>query len=582
MARPKWRASDVRLALVGVFFVLVWLAVGFRLVEVQALSADEYADRGFDQRVRQEQLPAVRGSILDRDLGAIAATVDALVVIADPTLVADDVATAKLLAPMVAKSEEELAEAFASDIRYFRIERGLSGVDADEVREFVRANEIDGIFFATEPKRIYPFGSLASQLVGFVGGDDGGGLEGLEYRFDEQLAGVPGQQIIERDPYGNPIPQGDHVVDPAVHGSDLVLTIDSQIQFAAEQTLAQALIDTRAISGSVVVLDVKTGAVLAMANAPTFDPNDRRFAQDGIYRNGAVANVYEPGSTLKVVTVAGAIEEGLVEPSTVFEVPPEYIIPLDPDPKIYRDVGHDDTVMMTVGEIVAQSSNVGTILIQGLLGNRAHHDYLSAFGLGANTGQFPTESPGSLQDASDWCRSTCGPSTAIGYRVGVTPLQMAGVFATIANDGVWMEPHVVDSILHRDFSVERYAPVSRPVLSAATAKIMQRLLMGAVVGEQGTGWRAAVDGYTVGGKTGTTEKYLPDEAAYSETDRIASFIGMAPISDPRLVVAVVLDSPHGEDEHGDDLKFGGVSAAPVFADVMQAALHDLGVPPDAP
>ena len=582
VARPKWRVPDVRLVMVGAFFVLVWLGIGFRLVDVQALNAEQYADRGFDQRVRQELLPAVRGSILDRDYNAIATTVDALVVLADPTLIVDDVATAQLLAPMVDKDATELAEAFATDRRYYVIERGLTGVAADEIRGFVRANEIAGVFFATQPKRVYPFGSLASQLVGFVGEDPARGLEGLEYRYEEALAGAAGQQIIERDPFGNPIPQGQYVVTPPVHGSDLVLTIDSQIQFAAEQALTEALLETGARSGSVVVLDVHTGAVLAMANAPTFNANDRRGAQTWIFRNGAVGNVYEPGSTLKVVTVAGAIEEGIVEPSTVFEVPPEYVIPLESEPKIYRDVGHDDVQAMTVGDIVAQSSNVGTILIQALLGNEQHHEYLSAFGLGDSTGEFPAESAGSLQDASDWCASTCGPSTAIGYRVGVTPLQMAGVFAAIANDGVWMEPHVVEAVVHADLTVDAYEPISRPVLSEATAKIMQRLLMGVVISEEGTGWRAAVDGYTVGGKTGTTEKYLPEEGVYSETDRIASFIGMAPISDPRIVVAVVLDSPHGEDENGDDLKFGGVSAAPVFAAVAEAALHDLGVPPDAP
>jgi cell division protein FtsI (penicillin-binding protein 3) len=582
MARPQWRVGDVRLALIGFVFVLIWVGIGFRLVDVQALNADAYAERGFDQRVRREALPSIRGSVLDREYNAIATTVDALVVLADPTLVTDDAEAARLLAPMVDKPEEDLAEAFASDGRYYVVQRGLTGTDADEVREFVRANEIEGIFFATEPKRIYPFGALASQLVGFVRVDDGTGLEGLEYRYDELLGGEPGQQIIERDPYGNPIPQGQYIVDPPLHGSDLVLTVDSEIQFAAEEALTDALVDTGATSGTVVVLDVETGGVLAMANAPSFDPNDRRFVESSVFRNGAVGAVYEPGSTLKVVTIAAAIEEGIVEPSTVFDVPAEYVIPLEPEPKVYEDVGHDETEEMSVGEIVARSSNVGTIIIQALLGNELHHQYLSAFGLGRATGEFPAESAGSLEDASDWCASTCGPSTAIGYRVGVTPLQMASVFAAIANDGVWMQPHVVDAIVHPDLTVDEYEPVSRPVVSAETAKIMQRLLMGVVVSDNGTGWRAAVDGYTVGGKTGTTEKYLPDEGAYSETDRIASFIGMAPITDPRIVVAVVLDSPSGEDEDGADLKFGGVSAAPVFAAVTQAALHDLGVPPDAP
>jgi cell division protein FtsI (penicillin-binding protein 3) len=572
----------VRLVLVGAFFVFVWVGIGFRLVDVQALNAEQYADRGLDQRVRQEALPAVRGSIVDREYNAIATTVDAYLVTADPTLVVEDERSAQLLAPVVGKTEAELVEAFASDRRYYVLTRGLTRDEADAVRRYVRANEIDGIFLPTEPKRFYPFGPLASQLVGFLQFDTGRGIEGLEYRYDEVLAGEPGSQLIERDPYGNPIPQGVYVVDPPVHGADLELTIDSQIQFTAEAALTQALLDTGAISGSVVVLDVGTGGVLAMANAPTFDPSDRRLGQDLLYRNGAVANVYEPGSTLKVVTVAAAIEEGLVEPSTQLEVPPEYVIPLDLEPKIYGDVDRDTTETMTVADIVARSSNVGTIIIQELLGNEAHHAYLSEFGLGTATGEFPAEAPGSLEDARDWCASTCGPSTAIGYRVGVTPLQMAAVFATIANDGVWVEPHVVAAIHHADGTVDTHEPATRPVLSEDTARIMQLLLMGVVISDRGTGWRAAVDGYTVGGKTGTTEKYLPEEGVYSETDRIASFIGMAPISDPRIVVAVVLDSPDGEDEDGADLAFGGVSAAPVFAEIVQAALNDLGVPPDAP
>jgi cell division protein FtsI (penicillin-binding protein 3) len=218
-----------------------------------------------------------------------------------------------------------------------------------------------------------------------------------------------------------------------------------------------------------------------------------------------------------------------------------------------------------------------------MVGNERHYQYLKAFGLGQKaSGDIPGESAGSVEDVHDWCETTCGPSTAIGYRVGVTPLQMAGVFAAIANDGVWVEPHIVDEVIHPDLTREPYEPATRPVLSERTALTMQRLLQGVVEGERGTGWRAAIDGYTVGGKTGTTEKYLPDEARYSAEDRIASFIGLAPVSDPRIVVVVVLDSPHGEDGDGNDLHFGGVSAAPLFATVAEAALHNLGVPPDAP
>jgi cell division protein FtsI (penicillin-binding protein 3) len=573
---------DVRLTLVGVVLVMAWVGIGVRLVDVQALSAEQYAARGIDQRVRRETLPAMRGTIFDRDHVQLATSVDALTVIADPEMIDDDAATAELLAPIVGQSAAALEEMFSQDDRYAEVAGGFEGPDADGIRAFVQANDLEGIFLRSQPKRVYPAGSLAAQVIGFVG-TEGFGLAGLEYQYEEALAGTPGLQIVERDPFGNTIPQGEYVVDPAEHGADLVLTIDKDIQFATENALEESMLANGAQAGSVIVLEAATGDILAMANVPGFDPNDLRGVGDEMIRNRAVSDVYEPGSTLKVVTVAAALEEGLVEASTRIEVPAEYVIELEADDKVYTDVGRRRTEELSVAEIVARSSNIGTILIQGMLGNDTHHRYLAAFGLGRQAArQFPGEAAGSLEDARNWCETTCGPSTAIGYRVAVTPLQMAGVFAAIANDGVWVEPHIVNEVIHPDLSREAYQPRTRPVLSEQTALTMQRLLQGVVEGPRGTGRRAAVAGYTVGGKTGTTEKYLPEEGVYSEEDRIASFIGIAPASDPRIVVAVVLDSPSGEDEAGNDLHFGGVSAAPVFAAVAEAALHSLGVPPDAP
>ena len=411
-------------------------------------------------------------------------------------------------------------------------------------------------------------------MVGFVRDDDMEGLEGLELKYNDALAGVPGQQDLERDPYGNPIPQGVFIVDPARPGADLITTIDREIEFAVQQILERALAETNAISGTVVVLDVGTGEVLAMATAPSFDPNHFSQADPATFRNRAVADVYEPGSTLKVVTIAAGLEEGVISARTTLRVPRK----LEIGDKEYTDVGNRKNEIMTVAEIVAQSSNIGTILIQDLVGNQRHHQYLSAFGLGqVASGDLPAEAAGRLEHFSDWCDTTCGPSTAIGYRVDVTPLQMASVFAAIANDGVWVEPHVVREIISPDGSRERYEPTERPVVSESTARSIRRMLERVVV--SGTGSRAAAKSYTVGGKTGTTEKFVPGEG-YSEEDRIASFIGIAPIDDPRIVVAVVLDSPRGETEDGSDMRFGGVSAAPIFAEVAEAALHRLGVPPN--
>ncbi len=436
-------------------------------------------------------------------------------------------------------------------------------------------HDIAGFELRDEDKRVYTAGPLAAQVIGFVRNDDGVGLEGAEYQFDDVLSGTPGVQIVERDPYGNPIPTGEFLIQPAVRGSDLVLTIDRGIQFEAERYLADTIELTDAVGGTVVAIDPATGEILAMATYPGFDPNDRSSYDVELFRNRAVSDVYEPGSTLKVVTVAAALEEDIVDPDQVLRLPARLAI----HDKTYTDEGRRKKTRMTVTEIVEQSSNIGTILIQGAVGNKRHHAYLQAFGLGAPaSGEFPGEAAGSLRPAHEWCDTTCGPATAIGYRVGVTPLQMASVFAAIANDGVWVEPHIVKEIIHSDGTSETYEPVVRPVLSKETAALMRDMLQGVV--DNGTGSLAAVEGYTVGGKTGTTEKFIPD-VGYSKDARIASFIGMAPIESPEIVIAVVLDSPSGELADGTELKFGGVSAAPLFARIASAALHQLGVEPDA-
>lgn len=582
MARPEWRVPDVRLALVGALIVLAWVGIGFRLVDVQAFHADEYAEQGLDQRIKHEELPAVRGTIFDRDGIELAVTMESVTVVADPTLVGDPVLAARALAPVVGLSEAELESRLSADSRFVYLARRLEPEEAARVEQAVDEASITGIFFREEPKRVYPAGSLASQVVGFVRDDDQEGIEGLEYEYDDLLHGEPGSQIVERDPYRNPIPQGQYVVEPPVHGDDVVLTVDREIQHAVEEALAAAVERTHARAGSVVVLDVATGEILAMASAPTFDPNRRGSADPTTFRNRAVSDMYEPGSTLKMVTIAAALEEGIVASGSELVLPSRYVIPLEPDPKVYTDVGRRSEEVMTVAEIVARSSNIGTIKIQEMLGNAAHYRYLSAFGLGRESaGDLPGEAPGLLRPVEEWCDTTCGPSTAIGYRVDVTLLQMAAVFATIGNDGVWVQPHVVKEIVGADGTRTTVEPVRRPVLSRHTAVTMQQLLRGVVESKRGTGKRAAVAGYSVGGKTGTTEKYLPELGAYSDEDRVASFIGIAPISSPRIAVAVMLDTPSGEDAEGSDLRFGGVSAAPVFAEVVEAALHRLGVAPDA-
>jgi len=562
MEQEPRRRLNARLVSVGVLLVLAWTLIGYRLTVVQGARADEFAARGREQRVQSETLAADRGTIFDRDGRELAVTVEGVTVYANPHEVSDPESLASLLAPLVGRNPTDLAQDLASDAAFVYVARQLDPESAEPIR---RAG-LAGIYFLSEPRRVYPTGALAAHIVGFVSDGDNAGLEGIELFYDTELAGIPGALLVERDPQGRVIPQGEYLVEHPEQGSDLVLTIKSEIQYSATQALAAALERTGAVSGSVVVIDPESGEVLAMVNLPSFDPNDRDGTPLDALRNRAVTDVFEPGSTQKLVTIAGALESDIVAPNTSFEIPDRIEI-LD---TVFKDVTvHPDR--LTVTEIVTHSSNLGTILVGDQLGIRSLYTYMYSFGQGRASGiDFPGEAGGVLRPPEDWCLTTCLAGTSIGYHVSVTPLQMAMVYAVVANDGMWAQPHLVKEIVDGEGNRQATLPLARRVISAETAAQMRIMLEAVVV--RGTGTAAAVSGYRVGGKTGTTQKYLTDLQEYSEEEVVASFIGMAPIDDPQIVVAVVLDSPQ-------EYASGGRGAAPAFAEIMLAALHQVGVTP---
>lgn len=553
---------NARVVAVGVLLVLAWTLIGYRLSVVQGARAEEFAARGLEQRLQSETLAADRGTIFDRDGRELAVTVEGVTVYANPLEIAEPESVASLLAPLVSRNPTDLAQALSSDAAFVYVARQLDPESAEPIREA----GLTGIYFLSEPRRVYPARELAAHVVGFVSDGDNAGIEGIELFYDSDLAGTPGALLVERDPYGRVIPQGEYTVEPAEQGSDLVLTIKSEIQYAATRALSTALERTGATSGSVVVIDPESGEILAMANLPSFDPNDRPGTPPDALRNRAVTDVFEPGSTQKLVTIAGALESDIVAPTTWFEIPDRIEI-LD---TVFKDATvHPD--QLTVTEIVTYSSNLGTILVGDLLGIRSLYTYMYSFGQGRPSGlDFPGEADGVLRPPDEWCITTCLAGTSIGYHVAVTPLQMAMVYAIVANDGMWVQPHLVKEIVDGDGDRQPATPLARRVISPETAAQM-RIMLEAVV-ERGTGSGAVVPGYRVGGKTGTTEKYLTDVQAYSEEEVVASFIGMAPIDDPKVVIAVVLDSPQ-------EYASGGRGAAPVFSEVMLAALHQIGVAP---
>jgi cell division protein FtsI/penicillin-binding protein 2 len=571
------------MAIIVVVVIAAWLGMGYRLFEIQVVRADELAEKGLSQRLVTQEMPPQRGKIYDRNGNLLAMTVEAKSLFAVPDQVTEPLWVAQQIGGLLGVDTDSLYDKLTSDKQFVFIKRQVDGVLAQRVLDL----DMPGVFAQPEPTRVYPAGTVASHVTGFVN-IDGDGQEGLELVYDEELRGTPGYAEYERDRAGRVIPQGYTNIVPAIPGMDLVTSIDLPLQYQAQESCLDAVDRTGAQSCWAVVLSVETGEVLAMVGAPAFDPDTRQKvdprcddAEDPVacrsFSNFVVRGIYEPGSTQKMITVAAALEEGEVGVGTVLnDVDDEYELlegacdSGDDDVYgCYRDFDKHDTMDMTVADVFTRSSNVGTIRVAEQLGEPKMIDYIEAFGLGSLTGiDYTAEAEGILRfDAG--CQ-TCLASSAIGYSVAATPLQMAAAYAAIGNDGIWTTPHIVKTKVDAEGETEVAGTETRAVVSPGTALLMRELLASVI--EDGTGRNAAVEGYRVGGKTGTANK-LGDDGRYTDETR-ASFVGMAPINDPEVVVAVVVDAPEYE------YRTGGLAAAPVFAEIMEQALHRLGVSPD--
>ena len=564
--------GKLRLVVLGSFLAIAWLGMGYRLVQVQVVQAAELRERGLEQRLVERPLPADRGRIYDRNGDLLAMAVDGETIYAVPGLVTEPVYVAQQVGGLLGVDADALLERLESDRDFVYVKRQ---VDLDLAAQ-VRQMELAGIFFEPETTRVYPAGPVAAHPVGFVD-IDGKGLEGLELQYNTVLSGIPGSQLFEKAPNGTPIPQGRREEVPAVPGSDLVTTIDLPLQYSTQDACVSALERTGAKGCWAVVLEVETGNVLAMAGAPVFDPVARSTPDGGSFSNAVVREPYEPGSIQKLISVSAAIEEGVVDVDSVFGAVADEI-ELRPDAcqsdtdqvyGCYADFEEHETHDMTVREIFTASSNVGIIRIAQKLPEGMLVDYISRFGLTDPTGiDYAAETSGLLNMPAG-C-SICPLSAAIGYSIAASPLQMAAAYAAVGNDGTWIQPRLVSSTIDVDGPHDTSEQTTRQVVSPETARIMRELLAGVV--ESGTGGRAGVDGYRVGGKTGTADK-LGEDGTYTDITR-ASFVGLAPIDDPKLVVAVMVDEPAWE------FRTGGQAAAPVFAEIMEQGLHRLGVTPD--
>jgi cell division protein FtsI (penicillin-binding protein 3) len=549
------------------FLFLLSLFAG-RLIELQVVRSDQLAAAGLGQRVSTIVIPADRGEITDSAGRPLAETVEVRDITADQTMVADPARTAAVLAPILQLDAAALQESLTGTKRYVVVAKAMPPQRWRAIQDWRadRDNDrtvLNGIFSETRTTREYPNGPLAANILGFLN-SDGQGAAGLEYGLEPELAGQPGKKQVEYA--GGSIMPGSEVrqEDP-VSGTGVRLTIDADLQWVAQNALAKRVEDAGADWGAAIALEVGTGRILAMATAPTFDPNRPNDSRDVDWQNRPVTNAFEPGSTMKVATMAAIVEEGAATPTTMFTIPPN----LPYEDHVFQDHTPHGRIERTLAGVLAESSNIGTILAAQKIGPDKLAEYLQRFGVGRSTGlQFPGETSGSLPPRESWSGLTF-PTLAFGQGMSLSALQIADVFATLANGGVKVDPKLIDAYVLPSGQVQATpASGTEQVVSATTARTVMDM-MERVVSADGTAPGAAIPGYRVAGKTGTAQR--ADSSCGCYRGYTASFVGVAPADAPRVVVGVWLDNPRG-------IHYGGVLGGPVFTEVTEAALAKLAVP----
>lgn len=558
--RPSTKVADRRIRILLVVFAAVFGVTLARAAWLQTVAASSLAAKGASQQHEELTVPAGRGTILDRSGVPLAIGEQATTVYANPR---------EIVSPRrVADAAAQALGVDASALYPLLTDRSKAFVYVARQADPQKAAALEkrhlaGLGFYPEERRFYPFGPVASQLIGFAGVDNHG-LAGMELERDHTLSGRPGQETVIKDPFGRIVDVLNSQSERDGHA--VFLTIDHTIQAEAENVLRTAVAQWHAKRATAIVLDPHTGAVLAMATAPGFDANSFSSTSPDLQRNSPVTDVYEPGSTFKLVTVAAALSEHLVSATTPFTLP----YSLQVGGKWIHDAERRGTQTMTVGEILARSSNVGAVtLATQKVGATRLASWIWRFGYGRDTGiDFPGESPGIVLPRSKWYGSAVA-TIPIGQGIAVTPIQVAAAYAAVANHGVWLTPHLVDHVIGES----RPKVEHRRVVSPAIAQQLMAMLVNVVA--EGTGTLAHVPGYSVAGKTGTAAKPDPRTGGYSTSKYVASFVGIVPATAPRFVILVTVDEPQGA-------IFGGTVAAPVFQEIARFALQYLEVQPDNP
>jgi len=544
------RLVERRIGLLFALFLLLLGAATARATWIGTVKAGSLGDRALQQQVEDMVVPARRGSIMDRNGLELAVSEDAATVFAYPYLIDNPARVSARLAPLLGVSEDDLLKKLSNrDSTFVYLRHKINATVGHKIEQL----RIEGIDTVVEPKRTYPQGYLASQVLGTVGSENTG-MAGLEYSQEDTLGGDDGHRRLVKDALGQPVSLIE--TERAEEGEDIKLTLDAAIQERVEAVLGEVGMTYQPAGATAVVMDPRTGAILALANWPRVDANDPGGAPEYARQDRAIQFNYEPGSTFKAFTVAGALEEGVIRPDTMLQVPFE----LQVADRTIGEAHEDGNGDLTVEQILARSSNVGSAMIGLRLGPARFDRWVRRFGFSKHTGvDLPGEQRGIVLDVDRYSGSSLG-NMSIGQGLSVTPIQMAAGFTAIANAGVKRQPYIVAG--------DRKP--GRRVLSRKTAKEVSKMLEG-VLAAGGTAQEASVRGYTLAGKTGTAEK--PENGTYSKTDFVASFIGFAPARNPRLLVSVMVDEPRGD-------IYGGTVAAPAFERIMEFALPYLKIPPE--
>src|SRR5579863_2118575 len=563
MAPMNATAKNSRLYFLGAIMLFWCVAICGRLIYLQVFSYGKFVKQAGHQQQRAIPLTAKRGIIYDREGRELAMSVLVDSAFAVPSEV-KDLPTAVSLITRITGDDYNVVLA---DCRAHKTFCWVARKADDQTIERISSLKLQGIHFQKEPKRFYPARDLAAQVLGSVGMEDSG-QSGIEHEYNDELKGRPGKMFISVDARKQWFSDVETQPDP---GENLVLTIDKNIQYIAEKELEQAIHDTQAIAGTVIVENPHTGEILALANRPTFNPNLRKQITPAALTNRAVSYVYEPGSTFKLVTISAALEEKLTNPDEVFDCQMGSIV--------YNGMRIRDSKphgLLPVWGVLAKSSDVGSIKIAMRLGEDRFYKYIRAFGFGQQTGiELPGETRGMTKPVSRWSKVSIA-AISMGQEIGISPIQLTGLISTFANDGVWVAPRIVAGTATPQTPLQTVAfhpGASHRVISSFTAAEMRAMMQKVVL--EGTGRKAILEGYTSAGKTGTGQKVDPATGAYSKTKYIASFAGFAPLNNPQIVVVVILDSAVG-------LHQGGQVSAPVFHRISQQVLEYLHVPHDLP